>query len=232
MTAVAEKIADLYKDESKRCEIAQFLYAFSISFGWYIDDGYRRIALLFALLLMWKSHRRSNFVHMDNILFKVQKNALIILAIWFTFIPLFFGAAQINERISDIARPIEVILYSIVGWRWAKEQSFLRWFYKLSCISALFFFMAVFCYRFYMSFSTAREHWFFDMRAEFAGIIMLSLMPWLYCFIFEKKKIPVRISLLYFFYITVSSRFHNGNILQKHLGCLDWSIFHYIYFIA
>lgn len=197
MRNVIEKLS-IYSQKFKRPEVAQFLYAFSISCGWYIEDGYRRIALLLALLLLWKSTSCNCYTFSDNVLFKVQKITLIALSVWFTFVPLFGGAAAINERISDMARPIEVIFYSIVGWRLAKEQSFIELFYRLSCISAVFLSVVVFFYRLHVSFSTLREHWFFDMRAEFAGIILLSLIPWLYCFIFEKGKIPIKKNILYY----------------------------------
>lgn len=187
--SILNKILISYKDETKRFELAQILYALSISFGWFIEDGYRRGLLLFAFLLLIKSQYRNNICYSGGLFFKIQKILLIGVSIWFTLIPLFFGASMIHERIDDILRPLEVILYGIIGWRLAQEQLFLRVFCKYSSISVIFFSVATFCYRFNVSFSTQREHWFFDMRAELAGIILLSLMPWLYYSMFAKQTI-------------------------------------------
>ena len=47
--SILNKILISYKDETKRFELAQILYALSISFGWFIEDGYRRTLDLLSI---------------------------------------------------------------------------------------------------------------------------------------------------------------------------------------
>ena len=63
------KLLEALKDDDKRFCAAQILFALSISFGWFIEDGYRRqvssqlqipgsfpVSLLLLLLLLLFSH--------------------------------------------------------------------------------------------------------------------------------------------------------------------------------
>ncbi len=174
--------------EMQRYRLAQILFILSIAFGWYIDDGYRRCLFVISILLLSREQRRICVRCNWSGLQKIAGYLLLILFVWVILAPLLGGVGHISERIHSVARPLEIFLYCIGVMIFARDAFFDKYFDRLSIISAIFLFVFVFIHRLLLSFSTERNDWIFNKHAAFAGLILVSILPWLVCGIIDNKN--------------------------------------------
>ena len=189
------KLLEALKDDDKRFCAAQILFALSISFGWFIEDGYRRGFFLLALLLLRRERLKSGVIKQWSGAALAAGFLLLALAAWVVFIPLAAGAEPFKVRLMSTARPLEIVLY---GWGvmiFAKDSFFEKYFFRFSALSAAAYSLIAIVNRALLHFSTVRDDWLFDKHAAFAGMILASLLPWLLAAAFDKRnKNSVRIA--------------------------------------
>ena len=164
--------------DKHKFRLAQLLFIFSIAFGWYIEDGYRRVTLIAALLLLDKHERKLDIGCHWKGFSKIAAIIFIALGLWVLFAPLLGGVEPLIERIRGLGRPIEVIICCVGILIFAKDEFFEKNFFRMSLLSAIIYFMLVFTQRMLVSFSTDRGNWIFNKYAAFVGLILLSLLPW------------------------------------------------------
>ena len=187
---IQEKILDIYKNDTKRFCFAQLLFVTSISFGWYIADGYRRGLFLLAILLLDKSQRKISVIHYWKGFTRIAGISLIVLGLWVIFIPLLFGIESFWDRINGTARPIEIFLYIVGVMIFSKDIFFEKYLCQFSAVSAAILSFYAFMHRLLLSFSTYRDDWIFNKHAAFAGLVLASLLPWLFWALCDKRNTP------------------------------------------
>ena len=175
--------------DKHRFRIAQLLFILSIAFSWYIADGYRRGLLIASLLLLDKQDRKIDTWRYLSGLSKIAAILLLALGVWVLLAPLLGGVKPLFERISGLARPVEIIICCIGTLLFARDLLFEKYFLRASLISAIVYFLLVFTKRLLVSFSTERSNWIFDKHAAFVGVVLVSLLPWiLYTLSNNKEK--------------------------------------------
>ena len=188
ITGLKDRFIELMKDEDKRYCAAQILFALSISFGWFIEDGYRRGLFLLALLLLNRKQLKSGVIKQWNGLTLAAGLLLLALAAWVLFIPLAAGTDSFKMRLAGTARPLEIVLYGWGVMLFAKDSFFEKYFFRFSALSAAAYTLIAIINRAMRHFSTERNDWLFDKHAAFAGIILASLLPWLLAAAFDKRN--------------------------------------------
>lgn len=184
---IRDTIINIYKNDTKRFCVAQILFIASISFGWFLADGYRRGLFLLAILLLNKSQRKIDVMRYWKGLVRIGGLILIALFLWVTLIPLFFSVEPFGERILGMARPIEAFLYCVGVMIFAKDDFFTKNLCSFSIVSAMFISLFAFTRRLLLSFSAIRDDWVFGMHAALAGLILSSLLPWIFYAICSKN---------------------------------------------
>lgn len=177
----------MYKDEEQRFRMAQILFIASVSFGWFIADGYRRGLFLLAILLLDKSQRKIDVMCYWKGLTNFAGLLLMTSFLWATLMPLFSGMAPLLDRIASLPRPIEVFLYGVGAMIFAKDDFFEKHLCYLSIASAVFVSFFAFAKRLVLHFSVVRDEWVFGMHAALAGLIIASLLPWILYAICKKR---------------------------------------------
>ncbi len=189
-----EKIAAVFKDDKRRFQLAQILFAASISFGWFIADGYRRGLFLLSILLLNKAQRKIDVMRYWHGLTNVAGLLLLTLFLWVTLMPVFCSVESLTEKIAGMARPLEIFLYGAGAMIFACDDFFERKLCTLSMYSAVIVSLFAFTRRLFLSFSIVRDDWSFGMHAALAGIIISSLLPWLLCALCQEKNKQKRIA--------------------------------------
>lgn len=187
MLIFREMITGFYKNDEQRFRVAQILFVTSIALGWFIADGYRRGLFLLAIMLLNKSQRKINVRRCWTGLTKVTGFILTALFLWVTLVPLFSGMEPFYDRVEGMARPIEVFLYCAGTMIFARDAFFEKHLFHFSVASAIFVSFFAFTRRLLLSFSEIRDDWAFGMHAALAGLIIASLLPWLFYAICKRK---------------------------------------------
>lgn len=165
-------------DNTFRFQLAQILYICSISFGWYIEDGYRRALFLLALLLTSKSLRKTKVLSNSKGLTKLAVYLLVGFAVWITTIPLLFGISSVTSRLQSLARPLEVCLYVYGIFIFARDKNFIKYFSAISLVSAAIFILLVFIQRSLVSFVPMYDGWALRTHAAIGGLTVCMIVPW------------------------------------------------------
>ena len=124
LSNIGDMLIRMYKDEEQRFRMAQMLFIASVSFGWFIADGYRRGLFLLAILLLDKSQRKIDVMCYWKGFTNFAGLLLITLFLWVTLMPLFSGMEPLLDRIASLPRPIEVFLYGVGAMIFAKDDFF------------------------------------------------------------------------------------------------------------
>lgn len=195
INSLKEKFSEVMKDENKRFCVAQILFALSLSFGWFVEDGYRRGMFLLALLLLNRRQLKAGAVKQWTGLTQAAGFLLLALSAWVVFIPLLMGTEPFKVRLTAAARPLEIFLYGWGVMLFARDKFFEKYFFRFSALSAAAYTLIALVNRAALHFSTERNDWLFDKHAAFAGIVLASLLPWLLAAAFDKRnKSSVRIA--------------------------------------
>lgn len=185
---ICDFIVDWIRVIERRFKLAQILFILSVTLGWYVADGYRRGLFVAALLLLDKETRKINVRSCWSGLSKFAGYSLLALGLWVIFVPAICGIEPLSERLSGMARPIEIFLYCVGTVIFAKDDFFDRSLIQIAIITAVCWFLFVFAHRGLLSFSTDRQLWIFRKHASFAGIVLVSLLPWLLCAIYDIRE--------------------------------------------
>jgi len=178
----------LFGDKFSKFRLGQLLFITAVTFGLFTGDIIRIVFGVFALFCLTKENFKFTPWTKEQ---KITGWLLALFCAWMIIIPIIFGENPLDVRLRDAVRPIELTLWIVVTFLFAKDEFFVRNLKNFS-ITACFCYAVialVWCVK--TKFSLEYDNWPIIKSTYSLGALMAGLSAWIiYQYLTVKKLLP------------------------------------------